>query len=127
MIEITILMPALNEEKTINTCIKKAFKFFKKYKIDGEVLISDNGSTDNTINIVKKTKARLVYTEEKGYGSAIRNGINNAKGKYIIMCDSDDSYDLDNLYPFLTKLREGNDLVMGNRYKGGIEKGAMPL
>ena len=127
MIEVTILMPALNEENTIEICINKAFKFFKEYKINGEVLISDNGSTDNTLNIIKKTKARVINTKIKGYGSALINGIKNAKGKYIIMCDSDDSYDLDNLYPFYENLKEGYDLVMGNRYKGGFEKGAMSI
>lgn len=124
MKELTILMPCLNEEKTIKTCIDKAQKFIKEYKVDGEVLIADNGSTDNSINIIKSTNARLVSINEKGYGAALIGGIKKSKGKYVIMCDSDDSYDLDNLYPFLEKLRDGNDLVMGTRY-GKIEKGAM--
>lgn len=124
--ELTILMPCLNEEKTIKTCIDKAQNFLQKNNIDGEVLIADNGSSDKSIEIIKNTKARLINVSEKGYGNAIINGIKESKGKYIIMCDSDDSYDLDNLMPFLQKLRENNDLVMGNRY-AYIEKGAMSL
>ena len=123
--EVTILMPCLNEEKTIGICIEKAFSFLKKYDINGEVLIADNGSIDGTINIIENTNARYISVSKKGYGSALINGINAAEGKYIIMCDSDDSYDLDNMMPFLEKLRDGNDLVMGNRYGGGFEKGAM--
>lgn len=124
MKEVTVLMPCLNEENTIKTCIDKAFNFFKEYDVDGEVLIADNGSTDNTLNIIKSTDARFINVEVKGYGSAIINGIKHAEGKYIIMCDSDDSYDMDNLMPFLERLREGYDFVMGNRYKGGFEKGS---
>ena len=123
--EVTVLMPCLNEEKTIKICIDKAFKFFDDYNIDGEVLIADNGSTDNSIDIVKSSRARMIHVEQRGYGSALINGIHNAEGKYIITSDSDDSYDLDNLMPFLEKLREGYDLVMGDRYKGGFEEGAM--
>lgn len=123
--ELTILMPCLNEEKTVKKCIDKAFKFIKENNIDGEVLIADNGSIDNSIDIIKNTSARIINVKEKGYGSALINGIKAAKGKYIIMCDSDDSYDLDNLMIFLEKLRENNDLVMGNRYKGGFEEGSM--
>ena len=125
--ELTLLTPCLNEEKTINTVINKAFRFLSEYNIDGEVLVCDNGSTDNSINIIKSTKARLISASKLGYGSALIEGIKNSKGKYIIMFDSDDSYDLDNLYPFLESLREGYDLVMGNRYKGGLEKGSMKL
>lgn len=120
--ELTILMPCLNEEKTVKKCIDKAFKFIHENNIDGEVLIADNGSTDNSIDIIKSTSARIVNVLDKGYGSALINGIKEAKGKYVIMCDSDDSYDLDNLMIFLEKLRENYDLVMGNRYKGGFEK-----
>jgi len=117
-------MPCLNEEKTVKKCIDKALKFIKEYNVDGEVLIADNGSTDESVNIIKETNARLVHIKKKGYGAALIGGIKNSRSKYIIMCDCDDSYDLDNLYPFLEKLREGYDLVMGSRY-GGIEKGAM--
>lgn len=125
--EVTILMPCLNEEKTILKCINKATKFLEENDIDGEILIADNGSIDNSKNIVKNSTARLIDVDIKGYGSAIINGIKNSKGKYVIMGDSDDSYDFENLMPFIIKLRENNDLVMGNRFKGGIEKGAMPF
>ena len=124
--ELSIVLPCLNEELTVGTCVKKAVDFLKKYKVDGEVIVADNGSTDHSIEIAKKQGARVVHIEQKGYGSALRGGFEAAKGKYIIMADADDSYDLVNLMPFVEKLREGYDLVMGNRFKGGIKKGAMP-
>lgn len=127
IIELTILMPVLNEEETIEKCINKANTYLEKNKINGEVLISDNGSTDNSVKIAKGLGARVIIIEEKGYGNALINGINNAKGKYIIMADADDSYDLLNLGSFYEKLKEGHDLVMGNRFKGGIEKSAMKI
>lgn len=125
-LELTILMPCLNEAKTIATCIAKAQKSLRENNIDGEVLIADNGSTDGSQEIAKKCGARVIDVEVKGYGSALIEGTKSAYGKYIIMGDSDDSYDFSNIMPFLEKLREGYDLVMGNRFKGGIEKGAMP-
>ena len=125
--ELTILMPCLNEEETLAVCIKKAKTFLEKNNVDGEVLIADNGSTDNSVKIATDNGARVVHIHEKGYGSALRGGSTAAKGKYVIMGDADDSYDFLNLMPFLEKLREGYDLVMGNRFKGGIEKGAMPF
>jgi len=126
MIELTILMPCLNEEETIAACIHKANGFLSGYHIDGEVLISDNGSTDRSVEIAQSLGARVVHAELKGYGSALRAGCEAALGKYVIMGDADDSYDFENLMPFVEKLRAGYDLVMGNRFKGGIEKGAMP-
>ena len=126
-IELTILMPCLNEEETIGICIEKAMRFLKKNKIKGEVLISDNGSTDNSIKIAKSLGARVVNALEKGYGSALIEGSKKAYGKYVIMGDSDDSYDFLHLEEFVKKLRKGYDLVIGNRFKGGIEKGAMPF
>lgn len=125
--EVTILMPCLNEEKTIEICIDKSLNFLNKNNINGEILIVDNGSKDKSIEKIKATKARLIKEEFKGYGSALITGIKNAKGKYVIIGDSDDSYDFNNLMPFIIKLRENNDLVIGNRFKGGIEKGAMPF
>ena len=124
--ELTILMPCLNEALTLATCINKAKTFLETNNIDGEILIADNGSTDGSQNIAKELGARVVNIQEKGYGAALIGGCNNALGKYVIMGDSDDSYDFSNLMPFVEKLREGYDLVMGNRFKGGIEKGAMP-
>ena len=125
-LELTILMPCLNEEATLETCIKKAKKSIEENKIKGEVLIADNGSTDNSIEIAKKNGARVINVPVKGYGSALIEGTKQAYGKYVIMGDADDSYDFSNIMPYVEKLREGYDLVMGNRYKGGIDKDAMP-
>lgn len=125
-VELTILMPCLNEAETLEICIKKAMSFFDDNNVHGEVLIADNGSNDGSQNIALKNGARVVDIEKKGYGSALRGGSENARGKYVIMGDADDSYNFLNLMPFLEKLREGYELVMGNRFKGGIAKGAMP-
>jgi glycosyltransferase involved in cell wall biosynthesis len=125
--ELTIVMPCLNEANTLEICISKALSFMKKHAVDGEVLIADNGSTDGSQAIAKNAGARVVDVNEKGYGSALMGGITSAQGTYIIMGDSDDSYDFENLMPFVEKLREGNDLVMGNRFKGGVKPGAMPF
>lgn len=129
--ELTILMPCLNEERTLKTCINKAQEFLNTNNVDGEILIADNGSTDNSQAIVNELHAqdarvRLTTVSERGYGAALIAGCNNANGKYVIMGDADDSYNFLNLMPFLEKLRDGYDLVMGNRFKGGIEKDAMP-
>ncbi len=124
--ELSIVMPCLNEELTVGTCVTKAVNFLKEYKINGEVIVADNGSTDRSVEIATKQGARVVRIEQKGYGSALRGGFESALGKYIIMADADDSYDLVNLMSFVEKLREGYELVMGNRFKGGIKKGAMP-
>jgi len=124
--ELTILMPCLNESLTLKVCIDKAKRFLTENNVDGEILIADNGSTDGSQKIATDCGARVVDIKEKGYGAALIGGCNAAKGKYVIMGDSDDSYDFLNLMPFLEKLREGYELVMGNRFKGGIEKGAMP-
>jgi len=125
-IELTILMPCLNEAETLEICIKKAMSFLTDNNVDGEVLIADNGSTDGSQEIAIRNGARVVNIQQKGYGSALRGGSENARGRYVIMGDADDSYNFLNLMPFLEKLREGYELVMGNRFKGGIEKGAMP-
>ena len=125
-VELTILMPCLNEAETLEICIKKAKKSLEENHIKGEVLIADNGSNDGSQEIARKNGARVVDVPVKGYGSALIEGTKQAKGKYIIMGDADDSYDFSNIMPFVKKLREGYELVMGNRFKGGIEKGAMP-
>ena len=125
--ELTILMPCLNESETLAICIQKARSFLQRNGIDGEVLIADNGSTDGSKEIAVSEGARVVDVSDKGYGNALIGGINAAKGKYIIMGDADDSYDFVNMEPFVEKLREGYDLVMGNRFKGGIAEGAMPF
>ncbi|MBQ7981729.1 MAG: glycosyltransferase family 2 protein [Oscillospiraceae bacterium] len=126
-IELTILMPCLNEEKTISFCIDEAKRFIKESGISAEILIADNGSTDRSAEIAESMGARVVTIAEKGYGNALIGGIKAAYGKYIIMGDCDMSYDFYHLDEFVKKLREGNCLVMGNRFKGGIEKGAMPF
>jgi len=126
-VELSIVMPCLNEAETLGNCIKKALAFIERENIEGEILISDNGSTDCSQEIAVKYNARLVHANKKGYGASLEEGINDAKGTYVIMGDSDESYDFSNLMPFVNELRKGCDLVIGNRFKGGIEKGAMPF
>jgi glycosyltransferase involved in cell wall biosynthesis len=125
-LELTILMPCLNEAETLETCIRKAWRYIRRSGIPGEVLIADNGSTDGSQGIARQNGAVVVDVPAKGYGSALMAGIRAARGRYVIMGDSDDSYDFSELDPFVQKLREGRELVMGNRFKGGIKKGAMP-
>jgi len=124
--EFSIVMPCLNEAETVGTCIKKAQGFLLEHGIDGEVVVADNGSTDGSQAIAARAGARVVTVEAKGYGNALMGGIAAARGKYVIMGDADDSYDFTDLTPFVEKLRAGYDLVMGNRFQGGIEPGAMP-
>ena len=126
MTELTILMPCLDEAETLEAVIVKAKGFLARTGIDGEVLISDNGSTDGSQELARSLGARVVHAPQKGYGAALIEGIAQAKGTYIIMGDSDDSYDFSKLDGFVERLRAGADLVMGNRFAGGIEKGAMP-
>jgi len=125
--ELTILMPCLNEAETLKICIDKARTFLKSQHIQGEVLIADNGSTDGSQEIARQAGARVVTVTQRGYGSALAGGIAAAHGKYIIMGDADDSYDFSALDGIVELLREGNELVMGNRFRGGIAKGAMPF
>lgn len=125
-IEVTVVMPCLNEERTVAVCIRKALDSMKRMGVNGEVVIADNGSTDQSREIAREAGARVVEVAAKGYGAALRGGIEAAAGAYIIMGDSDDSYDFGNLEPFIEKLRAGSDLVMGNRFLGGIAPGAMP-
>jgi glycosyltransferase involved in cell wall biosynthesis len=124
-VELSVVMPCLNEAETLATCIEKARRALDQEGIAGEIIIADNGSTDGSQAIGEAAGARVVAVVAKGYGSALMGGIAAARGKYIIMGDADDSYDFANLGPFIEKLREGYDLVMGNRFKGGIKSGAM--
>lgn len=124
-VELTILIPCLNEEKTIGICIKKAQNFLKENNINGEVLVIDNGCTDKSIDIAKELGARVEFVKEKGYGNALINGSKLANGKYTIMGDADDSYNFAEILPIYEKLKEGYELVIGNRYTGKLEKGAM--
>jgi hypothetical protein len=119
-------MPCLNEAETIAACIVKATEFLRRTGIEGEVLIADNGSTDGSQEIGQQLGARIVAVDQRGYGAALLGGIAAARGRYIIMGDADDSYDFSALDPFVERLRQGHDLVMGNRFKGGIAPGAMP-
>ncbi|MDX1743059.1 MAG: glycosyltransferase family 2 protein [Ruegeria sp.] len=126
-LELTILMPCLNEAETIEICIRKALDFLERENIQGEVLVADNGSTDGSIEMAENLGARVVHVAQKGYGAALSGGIEAARGTFVIMGDADDSYDFSRLELFVQELRAGNDLVMGNRFKGGISKGAMPF
>ncbi len=126
-IEVSVVMPCLNESKTLGICIGKALKCLSENGIKGEIIIADNGSTDGSQQIGLDLGAIVVHVEEKGYGNALFAGFQHAKGQFILMGDSDDSYDFQGLMPFIMALRSGKDLVMGNRFKGGIEKGAMPF
>jgi hypothetical protein len=126
-IELTILMPCLNERETLATCIRKAQSFLTTSNIRGEVLIADNGSVDGSQEIAVSEGARLVEVPASGYGAALLGGITVARGRFIIVGDADDSYDFSALQPFVDKLRNGFDLVMGNRFRGGIAEGAMPM
>lgn len=124
--ELSILMPCLNEAETLATCIRKAQQALEDLGVAGEIIVADNGSTDGSPEIAANLGARVIHVPEKGYGSALLGGIKAARGKYIIMGDADDSYDFTKLGPFLENLRAGYDLVMGNRFKGGIAPQAMP-
>ncbi len=126
LLELTIVMPCLNEAETLASCIKKAQRWLGRNHVAGEIIIADNGSSDGSQTIATVMGARVVDIAEKGYGSALRGGIAAARGKYVIMADADDSYNFSNLTPFLEKLRAGYELVMGNRFAGGIKPGAMP-
>lgn len=126
-IELSVVMPCLNEELTLATCINKAKAFFEHYQVRGEIIIADNGSSDRSVAIAVAEGARVVPVREKGYGSALMGGIQAAQGTYVIMGDADDSYDFSELTLFLERLRAGEQLVMGNRFKGGIKPDAMPF
>lgn len=125
-VEVSVVMPCLNEAETLEICIAKTLRSLEELKVVGEIIVADNGSTDGSQAIATRMGARVVKVREKGYGNALMGGIKAAHGKYIIMGDADDSYNFADLGPFIEKLREGYDLVMGNRFKGGIEPGAMP-
>jgi hypothetical protein len=124
--ELSVVMPCLNEAETLETCIRKVQRSLHEHDIKGEIVIADNGSTDGSQDIAARMGVRLISVQSKGYGSALMGGIAAARGKYVIMGDADDSYDFENLLPFVEKLREGHDLVMGNRFEGGIKPNAMP-
>jgi hypothetical protein len=124
--ELTVVLPCLNEAESLETCIRKAQKNMSELGVDGEVLVADNGSTDGSVAIAEAAGARVINVPERGYGAALRAGIHAANSTFVIMADADDSYALDDLGPFVEELRRGVDLVMGNRFAGGIAPGAMP-
>lgn len=123
----SIVIPALNEEKSIAICVEKALRTMESLGVAGEVVVADNGSTDSTVKCAETAGARVIPVAEKGYGSALMGGFAGARGKYIIMADGDDSYNFEEIGPYLAQLRQGHDFVMGNRFKGEIEKGANPF
>jgi len=124
---LSIVMPCLNEAETLETCISKAKGFLQKSGMRGEIIIADNGSTDGSLRLAEKAKVSIVHVAQKGYGSALLGGIEAARGEFVIMGDADDSYDFSDLGGFVEALESGYDLVMGNRFKGGIRPGAMPF
>jgi glycosyltransferase involved in cell wall biosynthesis len=124
-IDLTIVMPCLNEAETLGACIEKARLGIERSGVRGEILVADNGSKDDSVQMAEKLGARVIHVKEKGYGNALRGGIRAASGKWIIMGDADDSYDFSRLEVILAKLRDNYDLVMGNRFLGGIKSGAM--
>jgi glycosyltransferase involved in cell wall biosynthesis len=125
--ELSIVMPCLNEIHTIEKCISEAQTAIEKHNLFGEVIVADNGSTDGSPQVSERLGARTVHVSKRGYGSALMGGIASARGRFIIIGDSDNSYSFADLIPFLQLLRQGYDLVMGNRFKGGIRPGAMPF
>ena len=124
--ELTILLPCLNEAETVGVCVAKARRSLESLHIDGEVLVADNGSQDGSRQLAQAAGARVVPIERRGYGAALQGGIEAARGRFVIMADADDSYALDDIGGFVEQLRTGSDLVMGNRFRGGIDPGAMP-
>lgn len=125
-VELTVLMPCLNEARTVASCIRKAKAYLHQNGIRGEVLVADNGSTDGSQDLARDSGARVVDVAERGYGAALRAGTLAARGRFVIMGDADDSYDFSALGPFVEELRNGAELVVGNRFRGGIGPGAMP-
>jgi glycosyltransferase involved in cell wall biosynthesis len=126
-LELSIVIPCLNEAQTVGTCVAKAVGFLERRQIRGEVVVADNGSSDGSADIARAAGARVIEVPLRGYGAALRAGIAAAQSRFVIMGDADDSYDFSDPIRFLEELRAGADLVMGNRFRGGIEPGAMPF
>ena len=116
--ELSIVMPCLDEAQTVGTCVQKALAYLEMDNVQGEVIVADNGSSDGSQAIAAGLGARVVPVCSRGYGNALRAGIKEARGRFVVMGDSDDSYDFLTLQPFLEKLRDGCDLVLGNRFRG---------
>jgi len=127
VIEVSVVLPCLNERETVAVCVTKAMAALNDAGIKGEVIVADNGSSDGSIDLAESAGARVVHVSQRGYGNALNGGIEAARGIYVLMADSDDSYDFSHIPRFVEQLRGGADLVMGNRFRGGIHKEAMPL
>src|ERR1700757_3200183 len=127
MLELSVVLPCLDERETVGICVQKALAALKTAGIYGEVIVADNGSSDGSVELALSAGARVVHIELRGYGNALRGGIQAARGTYVLMADSDDSYDFTHIPRFVEQLRAGSDLVMGNRFLGGIREGAMPV
>jgi glycosyltransferase involved in cell wall biosynthesis len=127
VIEVSVVLPCLNERETVAVCVTKAIAALNDAGIKGEVIVADNGSSDGSIDLAESAGARVVHVSQRGYGNALNGGIEAAHGIYVLMADSDDSYDFSHIPRFVEQLRGGADLVMGNRFRGGIHKEAMPL
>lgn len=125
--QLSVVFPCLNERETVGKCVRKALSALRESGVSGEVIVADNGSTDGSQEIARTEGAHIVQVVEKGYGNALRGGIRDARGDYILMLDSDDSYDISHLPRFVDELKAGADLVMGNRFLGGIHPHAMPF
>jgi glycosyltransferase involved in cell wall biosynthesis len=125
-LELTVLMPCLNEAETVGTCVQKAWEYIRSAGVRGEVLVADNGSTDGSAEIARDAGARVIHIAPKGYGNALYGGIEASLGRFVIMADADASYDFSQLDGFLEALRAGNALVIGHRFRGGIRPAAMP-
>ena len=126
ILELSVVLPCLNEKETVGTCVRKAIAALESAGIRGEVIVADNGSSDGSIEIAQSAGARVVHVQHRGYGNALRGGIQAGRGTYVLMADADDSYDFSHIPRFIEQLRKGSDLVMGNRFLGGIREGAMP-
>jgi glycosyltransferase involved in cell wall biosynthesis len=126
LLEVSVVMPCLNEARTVGRCVDKALQGLAGCGAEGEVVVADNGSSDGSAVLARERGARVVAVAARGYGSALQGGIAAARGRFVVMGDADDSYDFTLLAPFIERLRAGDELVMGNRFKGGIRPGAMP-
>ena len=125
-IEVSVVMPCLNEEEAVGICVQKAKKALDKLNIRGEIIVVDNGSTDNSVQIAQNEGAKVILESEKGYGNAYLRGFKEAKGDIIIMGDADDTYDFSHIDKFISQIQQGYDFIIGSRFKGKIRKGAMP-